>query len=90
MRRAGLGARVTFVFKAVSQVTLPWTVWHLWLPVAAHRRQWWDPPRGRIQLTLVPRLIIKSAFVKLELPEDVFPERTSVFCDLWNSLKGED
>lgn len=76
--------------EAVSQMALPRTAWHLWLPAAAHRGQWWDLPQGRMQLTLVPRPIIKSAFVGMELPGDIFPEHMAASFDLWDSLKEMD
>lgn len=73
--------------EAVSQMALPWTVWHLWFPVAAHRGQWWDPPQGRMQLTLVPNPITKGAFVRMKFPEDVFPPHVATSFDLWSSPK---
>lgn len=68
--------------EAVSQMALPWTVWHLCFPVAAHRGQWWDPPQGRIQITLVPNPITKGAFVRMRFPEDIFPQHVATSSDL--------
>ena len=62
-----------FSLETSSQMALPWMALHLWLSSAAHRGgQPWEPPQGTMLTTFVPRPIIKSLFVRRELPEGIF------------------